>query len=57
MHTTPGTRNAPRHENAAVSVAVMPAASETPRLPQTPLKASVRPRWVAFSITTAVPTG
>ena len=57
MQITPGTRKAPRQENAAVSAAVMPAASETPRLPQTPLNASVRPRWVAFSMIIAVPTG
>ena len=53
----PGTRKAPRQDNAAVSAAVMPAASETPRLPQTPLNAMVRPRWVAFSRIIAVPTG
>ena len=35
----------------------MPAASETPRLPQTPLNASERPRWVAVSMSIAVPTG
>ena len=57
MAITPGTRKAPRQENAAVRAAVMPAASETPRLPQTPLNASERPRWVAVSMSIAVPTG
>jgi hypothetical protein len=52
----PGTRKAPRHDNAAVRIAVTPAASEMPMLPQTPLNAMVRPRWVAASITIAVPT-
>jgi hypothetical protein len=57
MAIRPGTRKAPRQENAAVRAAVMPAASETPRLPQTPLNASERPRWVAVSMSIAVPTG
>ena len=57
MQTTPGTKNAPRQEIIAVNAAVMPAASETPILPQTPLKAIVRPRIVAFSMIIAVPTG
>ena len=57
IQTMPGTKNAPRHDKAAVRIAVMPAASEIPRLPQTPLNAMVRPRWVALSITMAVPTG
>ena len=57
MQTAPGTTKAPRQDNAAVSAAVIPAASDTPRLPQTPLNASVRPRWVALSMTMAVPTG
>jgi hypothetical protein len=55
--TIPGTKNAPRHDSPAMSAAVMPAASEMPRLPHTPLNAMVRPRWVALSITIAVPTG
>ena len=55
--TTAGTRNAPRQPIHAVSAAVMPAASETPMLPQTPLKASVRPRLIAAATTIAVPTG
>ena len=57
MQIRPGTRKAPRQDNAAVSAAVTPAASDTPRLPHTPLNASVRPRWVAVSMIIAVPTG
>ena len=52
-----GTANAPRQPIQAVRTAVMPAANATPRLPQTPLKASVRPRLVAAATTIAVPTG
>ena len=44
MQTRPGTRKAPRQDNAAVKAAVTPAAKATPRLPQTALKASARPR-------------
>src|SRR5271155_3812411 len=55
--TMPGTKNAPRQDSVAVRSAVTPAASEIPILPHTPLKATVRPRWVALSITIAVPTG
>jgi hypothetical protein len=50
-------RNAPRQPIHAVSAAVMPAARDTPILPQTPLKASVRPRLTAAATTIAVPTG
>jgi hypothetical protein len=37
--------------------AVMPAASATPILPHTPLKASVRPRAFEASISMDMPTG
>ena len=57
MQTTAGTMKAPRHPITDASTAVMPAASATPRLPHTPLKASERPREVACSISIAVPTG
>ena len=55
--TTAGIRKAARQPIQAVSAAVMPAANATPRLPQTPLNASVRPRLTAASATIAVPTG
>ncbi len=55
--STPGTMKAARQPSQVASPALMPAASETPRLPHTPLKASVRPRaWLA-SISMAMPTG
>ncbi len=57
MQTRPGSRKAPRQDSVAVRIAVIPAATETPRLPQTPLNASARPRWLASSTTIAVPTG
>ena len=40
--TTAGSRKAPRQPIHSVSTAVMPAATATPRLPQTPLQ-SERP--------------
>jgi hypothetical protein len=46
-----------RQPNQAARAALMPAASETPRLPHTPLKASVRPRACDASISIAMPTG
>ena len=48
------TADAIRQETGA---AVLPAASAAPRLPQTPLKASERPRTLACAITIEVPTG
>ena len=55
--TSAGVRKAVRHPNAAASAALMPAASAAPRLPHTPLKASVRPRLVAAAISIGMPTG
>ena len=57
MQMTAGIRNAPRQPTHAVSIAVMPAANATPRLPHTPFNASVRPRFTASDTTIAVPTG
>ncbi len=56
-HSTAGAKNAARQPSHAASVAEMPAASATPRLPHTPLKASVRPRASDTSISIAMPTG
>ena len=48
--TSAGARKAARQPSQDASAALMPAASETPRLPHTPLKASVRPRAPDASI-------
>ena len=55
--TAAGAKKAARHPNQVASTALMPAASETPRFPQTPLNASVRPRAFDASISIAMPTG
>ena len=52
-----GTKKAQRQPSQVAKSALMPAASDTPRLPQTPLKASVRPRAPEASISIAMPTG
>ena len=54
---TAGATNAARQLIQNASAPLIPAASETPRFPQTPLKASVRPRAPDASISIAMPTG
>ena len=57
MQISPGTMKAARQPSHHASAAEMPAASAAPTLPHTPLKASVRPRTFAASISIAMPTG